>query len=516
MPLAGMSDDELWALVVARRVMRARGEGVEAVAAFGEHVFGLRPAAHHVEWMEERLRNKRVATVAPPESAKTTWTEILDAWWIGKHPETSNGVGSATDVGALKMAQVVVECIERNPRWGDVFPEVVPDKERGWSREGWWVRDREVEAGEWARRMAARKDPTLIAGGVGAAVWAGVRITGRLSLDDIHDRESKTSQAVCDDTVGFVKDTALSRVTDEAYLDIEQTRWNARDVIAYVKGLPHFKVFEHPAWTVVAGERVSYWPEQWPLERLESKRAEIGSLDFELQFLGNVAALRGKVLRSEWLVPFPAHEINPAWPCLYGFDPAFKTLDLVETRQRKRSRAAIAKYVLAPFGLVLADVYAGHWTVAEAEENLVRYASFDRPKRIGIEVTGVGEPFYQSMLLRTSLPLERLKALRDTVARVSEMAPDYEFGRVRVSDALTGGLNLFRDEWLTLGEAGASDDTLSAAYWGWRVASYSIGREDRSGREARPPAPNPFQQIEMAYGGRRITAPYRVEANVRR
>jgi len=71
MPLAGMSDDELWALVVARRVMRARGEGVEAVAAFGEHVFGLRPAAHHVEWMEERLRNKRVATVAPPESAKT-------------------------------------------------------------------------------------------------------------------------------------------------------------------------------------------------------------------------------------------------------------------------------------------------------------------------------------------------------------------------------------------------------------------------------------------------------------
>src|SRR3990167_6680919 len=125
---SAMPDEIVLALAVAERIETAMGQGVEAVGAFGEHVFGYAPAAHHREWIGERLENKRVAIMAPPESAKTTWSEIFVAWWIGKHPTLSNGFVSATDAAAMKTAGVVERCIEFNPRWKEVFPNVVPDK----------------------------------------------------------------------------------------------------------------------------------------------------------------------------------------------------------------------------------------------------------------------------------------------------------------------------------------------------------------------------------------------------
>ena len=55
-------------------------------------------------------------------------------------------------------------------------------------------------------------------------------------------------------------------------------------MIAYVKALAHYKVFEHPA---IGKDGESYWPEAWPIERLERRRTEIGSIIFELVYQGN-------------------------------------------------------------------------------------------------------------------------------------------------------------------------------------------------------------------------------------
>ena len=128
-----------------------------------------------------------------------------------------------------------------------------------------------------------------------------------------------------------------------------------------------------------------------------------------------------------------------------------------------------------------------------------RLAAGDRPKRIGIETNGVGDPFYQSLLRRTRLPLVPMTATQDTVARASAMAPDFEFARVRVSDAVTDGLRLFKDEWITLAEAGASDDTISAAYWGWRTAQHALWKEDAFAEKKSLFPTSPMRAIEKAY-----------------
>ena len=178
------------------------GEGVESVAAFGEYVFGVVPTKKHRQWIEEKLNNKRVARVSAPESAKTTWAIVYRAWFIGKHPDTSNAFISATDTAAQKMAATVAGCIEFNPRWRQCFPNAVPDKEKGWSREGYWVWDTAYgDKGNWYKHIATQKDPTLIAGGVGSAVINGIRVTGGLDCDDMHDRRSKESDVDFADTI---------------------------------------------------------------------------------------------------------------------------------------------------------------------------------------------------------------------------------------------------------------------------------------------------------------------------
>jgi hypothetical protein len=459
---------------------------------------------------------------------------ILVAWWIGKNPETTNLIVSVSDDQSNKLASGIADTIERNPRWKDVFPAVVPDKDKGWSRDGYYVKREDMDYGEWAKRIAGRIHPTLSFGGIGSSSIIGKRVTGICACDDLHDEKSLSSKTIREQTINFFKVTIISRLKDEARLCVVGNRWYAEDVIGFIKSLGLYDVFEHPAtergvferfvsfWsgretvtedeleaearTIEAeyGEKASYWGEVWGAKRLLTKFRELGELAFDLMFMCNDKAYQGRILKAEWLRPFPASEIKREWACYYGVDPAFKKIHVVETKSRKRSRFALHKWRVAPFGMVIEDVIAGHMTEAEAEALLVAHAAMDNPVTIMVESNGVGDPFYQSLVGRTRLPLIPKHTNLDTVARAQVMSRDFQFGKVRVSDADTEGLKLFRQEWLSSGVAGASDDTISAAFYAWESSRSHIWYPETTRaieRENAPQTVNPFTAIERAYYG---------------
>ena len=183
----------------------ARHSDLRAVCDFGKLVFGVDFAPHHKQWIKEILANKRVVLVAPPESAKTTVMIVLVAWWIGKRPWTTNLICSAGENLSQAIAKRIADTIEFNPKWKLVFPNVEPAKDRGWSRDGYEVVDK--TRSDWAMLVATKKDPTLAAGGVGSSSVNGRRVTGIGVGDDLHDRESKSSDLICKQVVDFVKDT---------------------------------------------------------------------------------------------------------------------------------------------------------------------------------------------------------------------------------------------------------------------------------------------------------------------
>lgn len=488
----------------------ALGADVQAVCDFGELVFGVVAAPHHRQWVEEVLGNKRVVIVAPPESAKTTWTMILVAWWIGKHPETTNLVVSAGESLANKIAGKIADVIETNPKWKLVFPNVVPDKARGWSAAGYEVIDTQVSADAWAGKISKKKDPTLAAGGVGSSSVNGRRVTGICVADDIHDRSSMTSDRICEDTVGFFRDTLLARVTDEAHLVVPQTRWNPKDVVAYAKSLVAeghnvFKVFEHPA---ITADGKSYWPEQWPLARLALKRIEVTEPVFGLVYLANDRAREGTLLKSSWLIAFPQVEIRKEWNRYFGIDFARKVQAITGGRTADPDHFALAVWVDTGYKLVVEDGYDGALVMGDAEEKFFAMAGVFKPKLTGLESNGSGVEYYQKLVsrmrvLRTYYTIRLVNATRNKGERLTEMAPDFQYGMVGVSDAVTPFLTEFRSQWVRFPQG--HDDALDAVYLGWMTSRHLLPQENPEDRAERlaaqaHPALTPFQKIEAAYG----------------
>ena len=496
---SGLTPEQYAALSELELADRARGEGPEAVYAWAELEFGVKPAPFHREWVEEIFANKRVAICAPPESAKTTWGIIFVTWWIGKHPWQTNGVCSAGDSAALKIGQKIADVIEKSRMWAMVFPGVKPDQGH-WSREGWEVVDTLMAPELWRKRTATKKDPTLLAGGVGSSIWNGKRISGILEFDDIHDEESRTSVLVCNKIVDFVKFTGLPRVKKNARALAFQTRWNPKDVIAYFKTLAAFKVFLHKA---ILDDGTSYWEEQWPLERLEAMRADIGETAFDLVYQGNDRALEGHVLKTEWLHDFPAIQIENRWNRYFGVDFARRLRDM--PRRGDPDRFAIGVVVDTGARLVVEDVFAEVLYLSDAEALFFTKAAIYKPKVSGVEVNGLGQEFYLALLRRMRAGgrgwvVRPLTTTRDKLSRLTEMAPYFTSGQVLVSDLVTPGLGLFRGEWASFPRG--HDDTLDAVYFAWLCSGHLLPAEsfEQRNERLRLPAPVPIAKvIENAY-----------------
>ena len=510
--LASITPDQEEQLYLQLLALSAQGDTVQSVCDFGELVFGVKAAKHHIGWIGHILENLRTGIVAPPESAKTTWiTKITVAWWIGKHPLTTNGICSASDKAAEKMAAAIADTIEYNPRWQLVFPDVKPDKQRGWSSTGYHVLDASVDrakgAGEWARLRYGTLDASLMAAGVGSSAWNGVRITGIFAFDDMHDRRSKTQQPTNDDTVEFFNDTALPRATAEAHVVVVQTRWNKKDVIAKVKTLRHFKVFEHPAIVETENGAVSYWPEQWPLERLRQREVEVTPVVFLLVYQGDDKALEGTVLKTEWLHGFPFLDFRKEWNRYFGVDFAQKMQDIV-TKNDDPDDFVLA--VLADAGprLVVEDVFAEVLYMGEAEDLFFAKAGIYQPKNSGVETNGAAAKTYYLNLLKR-MRTKGLNYVITPVTRTSDkatyyaaMAPYFQSAQVLVSDAQSTGLEKFRAQWASFPKG--HDDLLDGVYNAWHITSFLLPSESRPAQQEREQRAAHYvtaaQQINRAYG----------------
>ena len=500
---ASITDEQLLALDDARLAVEARGRGPDALYAYALLVFNLRPAEHHKAWIEAIFHNSRVAITAPPESAKTTWGIILVSYWMGRYPLATNLVVSSGEGLASDIAESVIYTIEFNDKWKLCFPSVVPDKSRGWSREGWWVRDTSLSDADWAKRIGARKDPSLAFGGVGSASVNGKRITGLAIADDLHDRKSRTSAAICKEVVDFVKDTFLRRVTVRGRTVFFQTRWNPLDSIGYLASVG-VKVFTHPA---LLADGSSYWPDQWPVSRLEGERRLITDVEWKLVFMCDADAARGILLKLEALRDFPHLHIVAKWQRYIGVDFAQKLQELSPRDEAKHSHFALAVMAYTGTHLVLEDGYDDLIAMGEAEETFFTFAERIRPVRSAVEVNAQNRLYYNNLMRRKIerglawLSVVPITTTKNKGTRMSEMEPDFRNGAIMVSDAPLAFLKVFRDQWVGFG-TDPLNDTLDATYL-VRLAAYNLLPRDTPDEQHRKryakPSLTTSRAIESAY-----------------
>jgi predicted phage terminase large subunit-like protein len=410
----------------------------QSLAAFGAFVLGHPPADHHKQWIQAASNPdiKRLLIIAPPSSAKTTWISLaLVAWHIGNNPLSTNYIGSISDAQASDRSRAVAQMIESDPRYHLVFPNIRPDKDN-WRAGDYTVLNTDYSVAEWRSqrlRYGQPKDVTLFSSGVQSRGVIGRRLTGMVVLDDPHDDENSRTQLQRDRVWDWFRLTLLTRLYGpEAVVRVIMTRWNSDDMAG--------RIIESGGWTVMHTPAVieeppesesfySYWPDIWPMGKLEAIKKEIGSVLFRASYQGDPRGLSGEVFQIE--------HIRRGYPEGFSINKLRKvvvTVDLAISQNETSAYSAIMTAGADLAGrLIVLNVTRGKWTFREQihriEEICKRaHDKYHRLDDVIIEQNQFQMASVQEMLARTSWPVRGVHHDKDKVARARGVSALAEAG----------------------------------------------------------------------------------------
>jgi len=378
------------------------------LADYTEFIHGLIPAKHHLVWIEalEDESIKRLLIIAPPAHAKTFYCGIAyPAWKIGRNPNVHIGYISNTARQAQRQSVAVRDIVDHNENYGLVFPHILPDKEKGWAEFEWYIK----------REDPGDKDSTLAASGVFGPIL-GNRFD-EIIFDDICDEENMATQYQRDKLREWVATTAMSRLTSEGRTICIMTRWHQEDIATYFMDLG-FCLIHMPAVNELGD---ALWPEQWPIEAVESKRLELGSAGFTKMYQGNPQAEEGAIFKREW---WQYYKIRPEFKRLVqSWDTAFK-------KGAETDYSVCSLWAEADKGYFLIDIFREKLEFPELKRAFVAAYDRDRPNAVLVEDTASGQSLIQEIRRDTSIPVLPIKVDKDKVARANSVTPLIEAGRV--------------------------------------------------------------------------------------
>lgn len=448
----------------------------EGFELYFEAVFNQSFPPHAREWVRKMYAAHAKYRGYVQVAFRFSWkTSVLTAGFlsyrVGLQPDRSNILIQVKDESAETTAASVAKVISENPVFKWLFPNVVPDPARGWGARGYNVKRTDMDYGDWLRSCG--RDATFVGYGYTSDSIIGKHPNGCLIVDDIHNEDNTASSKELQRVINILTGTIFPTIDPkQTWVVFVGTPWVRNDVLGYVVATGEFDTDVTPIYRDEDGKRIYTWPERFSEEEVEKLRALSGPIEFARMYLCNIEASEGLELKREWLLEFPAERISQMWQIYMGVDYASLSDPKAPTR---RDNFALAVGVAIPSGgVVLIDGYYGRLTQEESEQKLLAFhRMYPTLQCIGFETLGKGEVAYNVLLRTTNLPL-----IPSTVGNRSKqqrygkiLAPAFQSGRIRLSDAPNPFLTAFRKEWLSF-PTGDHDDALDAVY---HMAQVAIG-----------------------------------------
>jgi len=281
---------------------------------FYRYVFGMKPEHFHKEWMRQFLdpEHHKTLVVAPRGSAKTTVSMIMLCWIIGHYPELNHQIISVSLKQAMDRLRFIKATVEHNPRYAKVFPHITLDRKMPNNATTMTVCRKDMPYGPWrarVTRMASGISPTLFCSGVGGQGVVGSRVTGVLIMDDVCDAKNMRTEDLRNELWNWIVTTLIPVMTlpSPELANIfprvfhVTTRWHAEDIAQRQINSGEYTYSTTRALKWIEGKIASYWPNQFPLQRLLKLRKELGGPAFGLMFLNSIGALEGEVFHIDML-----------------------------------------------------------------------------------------------------------------------------------------------------------------------------------------------------------------------
>lgn len=431
-----------------------------------------------------------------------TWVEYL----TGKRPVGSSQLIRINSQQAGEADEGISSTIEFSPAWKLCFPNVIPDREKGWSITGRFVKDTSVcgldnaEYGRWVQLCASDHlaEPSFLCSGITSRDFIGKHPSNGQYYDDLHDEGNTRSAREMQEIVDIIEKNIVptwTRPDNRPVLGVACTLWNPSDgyhallrtgIFKHVK-TPIFVDADNPT-IQVGDERVSpHWIRKYTPFEVNGKMVvplwdkygedtikllmRQNPVYFNLMYLCDLESIKGKVLKAEWLHVFPMDKILPSYPVYFGID--FATTE-DKLKESKRDYFALSVIAALPWGGgVLIDGFREHLQFFEAVERVKSFADkYPTLVTVGVEKWGSGEKFKEALLYSSRLnvvpfPFAGAPVRSKGQRYQSELAPMFVDGRLWISDAPVKFLEQFKEEWITWDggkTATGHDDCMDSLY----------------------------------------------------
>ena len=386
---------------------------------------------HQRLWAEVLMRPGNDVIVAPPGTWKTTFCQRLTAFLMGKEPEHPSLWIMNSDEQAARNIMAVAQIVT-DRSYLRVFPEVRPDKARGWNKSDLFQKHG-PKSPDGARQKA---DPSLAGRGI-TSDYQGMH-PAHIIIDDPTKPQDMTQQATMSQQRNLVRGMIYDRLRKNQGclangIKVILTRWGSDDLVDTFKRMG-FTINEFPIigdypW----GELL--FPREYPEDAIQTIREAKTTVGFEDEFynLGDVFNMtymcrpeqtEGIMVKREW------------WKRYYG-PPEWDNL-LRHAIGWDFSTGVARDFTTWLYGAVTYEgVYLlgggkGKWTQHEVLEKMKVVDTAISPETHAVEWAGISIPIIQE-IERTlpQIPLKKYTVGRQTKpARLSAIAHMVQAGKV--------------------------------------------------------------------------------------
>lgn len=498
-------------------IVRTSPVSVEGFCAYYELKFKreVPPVVEYIwtpEYVEAFNQHTGVLVEGHRGSGKSTFLITWIEYLTGKRPIGSSQIIRINGQQAAEADELIASTIEHNPAWKECFPSVVPDKDKGWSQAGRFIKDMEIcgidnqNYGMWQSMCAADHlaEPSFLCSGITSRDFIGKHPSNGQYFDDLHDEGNTRSAREMQEIVDIIEKNIVptwTRPDARPVLGVACTLWSPRDGYHALLRTGMFKHVKTPIYVPadrpvlqVGNELVEpRWIRKHKIEEIDGQKViplwekyggdvirqlkRQNPVYFGLMYLCDLQSVQGKVLKEEWLHEFPVEKLNPQYPVYFGIDFA-STED--KLKDKDRDYFALAVLQALPWGgSVIIDGFREHLGFFEAVERVKLFATrYPTLVTVGVEKWGSGEKFKEALLYNSTLPVVPFPFEGSTVRSKGqryqyELAPMFVDGRLWMPDVKKTFHQQFKEEWITW-DGGKTvtghDDCLDAVYVACGVA----------------------------------------------
>jgi predicted phage terminase large subunit-like protein len=398
---------------------------------FIQHVYpGYKVGEHHkrlAQIFEDIANGKKkrvIVNIAPRHGKSELISYLAPAWFLGKYPDKKIIMASHTADLAVNFGRRVRNLVGSDA-YTDVFPNVSLQADS-----------------KSASRWGTNYNGEYFAIGVGGAL-AG-RGADLFIIDDPHsEQDAKLGRPdVFLPAWEWFQSGPIQRLMPGGAIIVVMTRWSKLDLTGQIvnqmikqEGVDDWEVVEFPAILNEGTEKErSLWPEFWPLEELQAKKAALDVRYWNAQYLQNPVSEEGALIKRDWWKIWD-NEVPPS--CEF----TIMSLDAAQEANTRADYNSLTTWGVFfneennNYNIILLNAIKQRLEFPELKELVLAEYKEWQPDAFIVEKKSNGAALYQEMR-RMGVPLGEFTPGKgqDKISRVNSVADLFRSGIVWAPD----------------------------------------------------------------------------------